>query len=72
MFYSRELEKFSAELKIFNSLPMDHRERLIVNTLVNNRLAFQAFKENLEVIRKVNKFDIDLSRVLTRAVACKS
>lgn len=72
MFYSRELEKFSAELEIFNSLPMDHRERLIVNTLVNNRLAFQAFKENLEVIRKVNKFDIDLSRVLTRAVACKS
>ena len=72
MFYSRELEKFSAELEIFNSLPMDNRERLIVNTLVNNRLAFQAFKENLEVIRKVNKFDIDLSRVLTRAVACKS
>ena len=51
---------------------MDKREKLIVHTLVENKLALNAFKENLEIIRQVDKFDIDLSRVLTRAIACKS
>jgi len=68
----RELQKFTAELETFNSLPMEIRERLIVKTLVNNDLALEAFKENLEVIRQIDKFDIDLNRVLTRAIACKS
>ena len=68
----RELQKFTAELETFNSLPMETRERLIVKTLVNNELALEAFKENLEVIRQIDKFDIDLDRVLTRAIACKS
>lgn len=69
---NRELQKFTAELETFNSLPMETRERLIVKTLVNNELALEAFRENLEVIRQIDKFDIDLNRVLTRAIACKS
>ena len=70
--YFRELEKFSAELETFNSLPKEHRERLMVKTLLNNELAMNAFEENMEIIQKVNKFNIDPSHVLMRAKTCKA
>ena len=70
--YFRELEKFSAELETFNSLPKEHRERLMVKTLLNNELAMNAFEENMEIIQKVDKFNIDPSHVLMRAKRCKA
>ena len=66
----RELDRFSDEVNIFNSLPLKQQEEFILNTIIMNKAAFNAFKENIDVLQEVDIFKFDPNRILRIAKVC--